>query len=504
MSSVFPKETSILLGKEIQKRTRSILSERILYKNRISIPKNFFSFSKEGIDSSFMSSSLQKVLGPLHLWGISVGLVISGDYFGWNLGWAHSNFWEFLTVVTIVAVFYSTFSLCFTELATSIPHAGGPSAYAHVALGPLGGLVAGFFTLVEFVLAPPAIASALGGYFHFLFPFVGEAWAANGFFLLLIGVNLLGIKQTARFELFVTLTAVFGLLFYFILVFPHFDLAKLAKISSFSFWNLFPALPYAIWFFLAVEGVAMAAEEVKDPERDIPRGYLSGIGTLVLLAFGVLFGTAGVVSTDEVSKLDYPLSFTLGNLYGPSSWTTLLFTGIGLFGLIASLLGIILGYSRQIYALSKEGFLPKILSRLNSTTKAPSFAILGGGLVGIVSLQFGNTGELITLSAFGACGMYCVSMISFFVLRIQNPNARKTYRAPFYPILPAFSLLLSFVCFGTLAIFNSFLFFILFGGFSLASLLFLGSKGFNLKKIPHSSLSPEGEEAPLSRGDTDF
>ncbi|PJZ28807.1 ethanolamine permease [Leptospira kmetyi] len=457
-----------------------------------------------GIDSSFMSSSLQKVLGPFHLWGISVGLVISGDYFGWNLGWAHANFWEFLAAVTLIAIFYSCFSLCFTELAVSIPHAGGPSAYAHVALGPLGGLFAGFFTLTEFVLAPPAIASALGGYFHFLIPSVGADIASNVFFILLIGINLLGIKQTARFELFVTLTAVFGLLFYFGFIFPHFDSGKLTADFTFNFWNLFPALPYAIWFFLAVEGVAMAAEEVKDPSKDIPLGYLSGIGTLVLLAFGVLFGTAGVVSTGEVSKLDYPLSFTLGNLYGPSSSIVLIFTFIGLFGLIASLLGIILGYSRQIYALAKEGFLPRILSGLNSKTKAPSLAILAGGVVGLVSLQFGNTGELITLSAFGACGMYCISMISFFVLRIKNPNQKKPYQVPFYPILPIVAITIGFVCFITLAIYNAFLFSILGAGLVFSFLIYWSNNGFDLKRVPHSSLSPDEEESSLSRGDTDF
>ncbi|MBW0432541.1 ethanolamine permease [Leptospira yasudae] len=451
-----------------------------------------------------MSSSLQKVLGPLHLWGISVGLVISGDYFGWNLGWAHSNFWEFLTAVTIVAVFYSTFSLCFTELATSIPHAGGPSAYAHVALGPIGGLIAGFFTLVEFVLAPPAIASALGGYFHFLVPVVDANLASNGFFILLIGINLLGIKQTARFELFVTLTAVFGLILYFAFLVPHFRWERIATNSTFNFWNLFPALPYAIWFFLAVEGVAMAAEEVKNPEKDIPLGYLSGIGTLVLLAFGVLFGTAGIVSTNSVSTLDYPLSFTLGKLYGSSSWIARLFTGIGLFGLIASLLGIILGYSRQIYALAKEGFLPRILARLNPKTQAPSFAIVIGGLVGLLALQYGNTGELITLSAFGACGMYCISMISFFVLRIKNPGQKKPYQVPFYPILPAVAIALGFLCFITLSIYYTFSLMILAIGLTVAFLFFLGSKGFDLKRIPHSSLSPDQEESSLSRGDTDF
>ncbi|XDD50813.1 ethanolamine permease [Leptospira sp. WS92.C1] len=451
-----------------------------------------------------MSSSLQKVLGPFHLWGISVGLVISGDYFGWNLGWTHSNFWEFLTAVSIVAVFYSCFSLCFTELATSIPHAGGPSAYAHIALGPIGGLIAGFFTLVEFVLAPPAIASALGGYFHFLIPSIGEGVASNGFFILLLGINLLGIKQTARFELFVTLTAVFGLIFYLVLIFPHFDAGRITAFSTFSFWNLFPALPYAIWFFLAVEGVAMAAEEVKNPEKNIPKGYLSGIGTLVLLAFGVLFGTAGVVSTGEISKLDYPLSFTLGILYGPSSWITRIFTGIGLFGLVASLLGIILGYSRQIYALAKEGFLPKSLAHLNPKTKSPNFAIITGGVIGLIALQFGNTGELITLSAFGACGMYCISMISFFILRIKNPNQQKPYHVPLYPLLPIVAILLGFLCFIILAIYNSFLFYLLDFGFFVTFFLYWGRQGFNIRKIPHSSLSPEKEEIPLSRGDTDF
>lgn len=190
-----------------------------------------------------MSSSLQKVLGPFHLWGISVGLVISGDYFDWNLGWAHTNFWEFLAAVTLIAIFYSCFSLCFTELAVSIPHAGGPSAYAHVALGPLGGLFAGFFTLTEFVLAPPAIASALGGYFHFLIPAVGAEIASNVFFILLIGINLLGIKQTARFELFVTLTAVFGLLFISDLSFPISIRANLLRILHSIFGICFPLCP---------------------------------------------------------------------------------------------------------------------------------------------------------------------------------------------------------------------------------------------------------------------
>ncbi|MDF3821761.1 ethanolamine permease, partial [Leptospira sp. 96542] len=145
---------------------------------------------------------LHKVLHSVHLWGIAVGLVISGDYFGWNFGWSKASFWEFSVAVAIIAIFYVLFALCFTELAASIPQSGGPSAYAKKALGHHFGLLTGYLVLVEFLLAPPAIALALGGYLHFLFPVLPEFGAALSMFLLLLIANLTGIKQTARFELF--------------------------------------------------------------------------------------------------------------------------------------------------------------------------------------------------------------------------------------------------------------------------------------------------------------
>src|SRR6187402_1129180 len=108
------------------------------------------------------SPGLQKVLGPVQLWGIAVGLVISGEYFGWSYGWNTAGTLGFLAATALVATMYTTFIFSFTELSTAIPHAGGPFAYARRAFGPTGGFVAGFATLVEFVFAPPAIALAIG------------------------------------------------------------------------------------------------------------------------------------------------------------------------------------------------------------------------------------------------------------------------------------------------------------------------------------------------------
>ncbi|MCZ8342535.1 MAG: amino acid permease, partial [Leptospira sp.] len=220
-------------------------------------------------------TKLHKALGSVQLWGIAVGLVISGDYFGWNYGWSKAGFWEFTLAVVIVAIFYVLFALCFTELSASIPQSGGPSAYAKKAYGDMFGFFTGYLVLIEFIIAPPAIASALGGYLHFLFPVIPEFGASVTMFLLLMLINLTGIKQTARFELFVTLIAVFGLLYYLYFVTPFVSLNSLPKLPDlpdFSFFDSFLSIPFAIWFFLAVEGVALASEEVKDPGRDIPIG----------------------------------------------------------------------------------------------------------------------------------------------------------------------------------------------------------------------------------------
>src|SRR5688572_5975192 len=126
---------------------------------------------------------LKKVLKPIHLWAIAVGLVISGEYFGWNYGWAAGGTIGFLIATLMVTVMYVTFIFSFTELTSAIPAAGGPFTYAMKALGPWGAFVAGYATLVEFMLTPPAIAFALGSYAHFLFPSLQIMEVALGSFV---------------------------------------------------------------------------------------------------------------------------------------------------------------------------------------------------------------------------------------------------------------------------------------------------------------------------------
>src|SRR5277367_6543033 len=156
--------------------------------------------------------SLKRTLSGLHLWGIAVGLVISGEYFGWSYGWALAGTLGFLITTIFIAVMYTTFIFSFTELTTAIPHAGGPFAYSYRAFGPAGGYVAGFSTLIEFVFAPPAIALAIGAYLNVQFPELGARTAAVGAYFIFMTLNIAGVTIAATFELIVTVLAIGELL----------------------------------------------------------------------------------------------------------------------------------------------------------------------------------------------------------------------------------------------------------------------------------------------------
>ena len=401
------------------------------------------------------SKQLRRVLKPVHLWAIAVGLVISGEYFGWNFGWDVSGTVGFLIATLIVTLMYITFIFSYTELTTSIPHAGGAFAYAYRAIGPIGGLIAGYATLIDFLLATPAIAFSLGSYVHFLHPAIGILPSAMFFNLVFILLNISGMKESATFSVFITILAVGELLLFMGVVGPHFKMTNfLSNPMPFGWSGVFAALPFAVWFYLAIEGVAMVAEEVKDPKRNIPRGYIYALGTLVFLALGVMILTGGITDWHKLSKLDYPLPAAISIVLGKGSGLTETFASIGLFGLIASIHGTILASSRQVFAMARSGYLPRSLAQVNARFKTPHWAIIAGGVISFFALYTGTTAQIIILSVMGAVVMYMMSMVSLFRLRAKEPKLERPFAALFYPVFPAIALLISAVCLVAIMYYN--------------------------------------------------
>ena len=400
--------------------------------------------------------NLSRVLKPIHLWALAVGLVISGNQFGWSYGFEKGGVLGLALALIPVTIFYVTFILSYSELATAIPHAGGPSAYARRALGKFGGYLNGISCLIEFVFAPPAIALAVGGYVHAIFPGISVMVATVAAFLFFIFINYLGMKVSATFELTVTVIALIGLVAYWLMAAPYFELSRVMAEPYFpnGAQGVMAAVPFAIWFYLAIEGGAMSAEEMVNPQRDISKGFLSGMATLLVMGVLTLFLTAGIADTAVVDDVDFPLPMALSQVYGAGSLPVLLMSVIGLFGLVASLHGIIIGYSRQTYAMARTGYLPKFLANLSEKRRTPTWALLIPGIICLGTALTGLTDVVITIAAFGSVVMYIISLISLFVLRKKEPELKRPFKVS-YPIVPAISMVMAIFCLVSLFIASS-------------------------------------------------
>lgn len=395
------------------------------------------------------------------LWGLGVGYVISGMYFGWNLGLAEGGTLGLAIATFFVIILYVTFTFSYSELACAIPKAGGAFDYAHRALGRDLGFIAGMAQSVEFIFAPPAIAFAIGAYFNLFFPAIPILAIAIFAYLAFTALNVYGVRAAAMFELIITILAVGELLLFAGLTLPHFEWRNVEMNALPNGWmGAFAAIPFAIWFFLAIEGVANVAEEAINPQRTILMGFGSAILTLVvlcLLTFAASVGVAGweaIVYKPDGTTSDSPLPLALAYVVGNDNVFYHILITVGLFGLIASFHGIILVAGRSTFEFGRVKFAPEFLGKVSSRFRTPANALLLNMGIGIVALLTGKTGEIITMSVFGALTLYIISMVSLLRLRVTEPQLPRPFRVPLYPVFPWTALIIASISFIALTVYN--------------------------------------------------
>jgi ethanolamine permease len=405
--------------------------------------------------------SLKRTLTPIMLWGLGVGYVISGMYFGWNLGLEKGGTLGLAIATFFIVIMYLTFTFSYAELACAIPKAGGGFDYATRALGPSWGFVAGMAQNIEFIFAPPAIALAIGAYFNLFFPAIPIIQIAIFSYVVFTGLNIYGVKAAAIFELVITIFAVGELLLFAGITLPHMEVTNLTKNAlPNGFHGIFAAIPFAIWFFLGIEGVANVAEETIRPQRTILLGFGSAILTLVILCVLTFVSSIGVggweaiVYTADGSTSDSPLPLSLGMIVGNNNLLYHLLITVGLFGLVASFHGLILAAGRSTFEFGRVRFAPSFLGKVNSKFKTPSNALLVNMVIGIGALLTGKTSEIITIAVFGALTLYIISMVAVIKLRKKEPSMVRPFRVPFYPLFPVVALVIAIVSIAAMLVDN--------------------------------------------------
>lgn len=425
------------------------------------------------------SGHLQKTLTPIMLWGLGVGYVISGMYFGWNIGLDKGGTVGLGIATIFILIMYITFSLSYSELACAIPKAGGAFDYAGRAFGRDIGFVAGMAQWIEFVFAPPAIALGIGAYFHLLFPNIDALVFAITAYFLFTGINILGVKISATFELIITIIAVGELSLFAALTLPHFQIQNL-QTNPFphGISGIFAAIPFAIWFFLGMEGLANVAEETINPQQNITKGFMYSMITLGILAAMTFCSAIGVGGWEKVvydsagNVSDSPLPMALGQITGNGGFMYHMLVSVGLFGFVASFNGLLLAAGRCTYEFGKVGQFPRVLGKIHPKFHTPHWALVGNMFIGIAALFTGRTGDIITISVFGAICLYIVSCLSILRLRKTEPDMPRPFRVPLYPVLPLIALTIASVALVAMIYYNFQLALIYFAVIAVAFVLY--------------------------------
>ena len=344
--------------------------------------------------------------GWILLAGLGVSYVISGDFAGWNFGIAEAGWGGFAIAAVLMAMMYLTLVLSLAEMSAAIPAAGGGYSFARQAMGPTGGYLTGLAVLIEYALAPAAIVIFIGSAVQALTGFDGP-WVYGAFYLIFVGIHL-----------------------------------GASAFLPMGWYGVWAALPFAMWLFLAVEGVPLAAEEAKNPAKDVPKGIIGAMIFLLFTALLVVVLVPGAGGAAAMGTSAVPLVDAL-NATGNSRLATLV-NVLGLAGLVASFFSIIYGYSRLVFALSRAGYLPRSLS-LTSKRKVPVRALIVPGIFGFLASLSGEGDLMLAMAVVGATVSYALMALSHIMLRVKQPELVRPYKTPGGILTSGIALVLSLV-----------------------------------------------------------
>ncbi|OCP17921.1 MULTISPECIES: amino acid permease [unclassified Ensifer] len=407
---------------------------------------------------------LRRHAGVFSLWALGVGAVISGDFSGWNLGFAVGGWGGMFVGTILITLMYLGLTYSIAEMSPALPHTGGAYSFARTAFGPWGGFITGVAENIEYVLTPAVVVFFIGAYLTGIFETPQSfqpVWWLIGY-LIFVGLNVRGVELSFTVTVIVTLIALGVLVLFFASAIPFIDFGRYAMnvgvdpatgeaielpdgggpFLPFGIYGVLASMPFAVWLFLAIEQLPLAAEESVDPRRDMPRGIMLGMFTLIATGFLVLIINPAI--PDGAFKLGSsgePILDGFRAIYG-AGWAKVL-SLFAVAGLIASFHAIIFAFGRQIYSLSRAGYFPHFLSVTHGKHKTPNTALAAGSLVGFLVMLvvwFTQGGEeagsfiggvLLNMAVFGAMFSYLLQGLTFIQLRRAFPNIERPYRSPF-------------------------------------------------------------------------
>lgn len=451
----------------------------------------------EKVDSAyFQKRGLTRYAGVASLWALGVGAVISGEFSGWNLGLASGGWGGMMVASILIAVMYLGLVFCIAEMSPALPHTGGAYSFARTAMGPWGGFITGLCENVEYVLTPAVVVFFIGSYLQSIFgtptEFQPVYWVIC--YIIFVGLNIAGVELSFKVTTIVTLLALACLVAFWISAIPVMDFGRWAlnigvgpdgaavelpdghgSYFPFGVYGTLATMPFAVWLFLAIEQLPLAAEESVDPKRDMPKGIILAMLTLIVAAFLVVWLNCSVPVIREVTDAATGKTSQLTGAFAVASSGEPLLDGfraiyksnlavvlslVAVLGLIASFHSIIYAQGRQIFSLSRAGYFPRWLSVTHGSRRTPHIAMIGGAVVAlaimlVIWFRLGADaggaiigGTLLNMAVFAAMCSYVLQGVSFIMLRLYHPHIDRPYVSPFGNLGAGIAVILALITIG--------------------------------------------------------
>jgi ethanolamine permease len=400
---------------------------------------------------------LLRVLGPAHVWALGVGIVLVGEYMGWNFAVGKGGAYAALIACWFAGILYTCVAMIDSEVTSTVASAGGQYTQAKHIIGPLMAFNVGLYLVFAYTMLEAANAITAGYLFSVVATMTGHEAALDQrpFIILVImflaWLNYRGVLATLTFNLVITAIAFVAILVLFLStsgivgtgIMEHAALFEGHELP-YGWIGVLAAMHFGLWYYLGIEGTTQAAEEVRSPARSLPFGTLAGIMTLLIAATLTWYVCSGVLPWeflgDGVNGSVAPL-FDTARLSGSNALVWLLGFGT-LFATLASANGCINDASRAWFAMGRDKYLPGWFGAVHPRYRTPYRAIVFLVPIALIFALGAPLDQVITFSILSGLLGYTFMPLNIILFRRKWPleTIKRGYEHPFHPV-PAITLL---------------------------------------------------------------
>lgn len=400
--------------------------------------------------------ALLKVLGPIHVWALGVGIVLVGEFMGWNFSVAKGGAYGSLIACWVIGLLYTCVAMIDSEVTSTVAAAGGQYTQAKHIIGPLMAFNVGLYLVMAYTMLEAADALVVGDLIKAVAGEFGHlALDPKPFVLLTIAflawLNYRGVFMTLTVNFVITAAAFVAIIILFIGVQPwnpgKFLLHReMLTQLPYGWIGVVAALQFGMWYYLGIEGTCQAAEEVRSAGRSIPLGTMGGMITLLVAAAITWYVSAGLMPWEYLGQAVTPL-YDAARLTGNTALQTILFVGT-LFSAVASANGCINDASRAWFSMGRDRYMPTWFGAVHPRYRTPYRSII---FLVPIAVSFAFTGlldQVITFSILSGLLGYTFMSINIVKFRRQWPleSINRGYVHPFHPV-PA--IVLGLLCSAT-------------------------------------------------------